>query len=213
LKQLGDGGRGSQKLLSAAPEEVVNTAKETRFYGDENGSTYDSQPTGKTPWEAVEDLSGHGNTRHGSDTKGVSQIVRLLTKLAPDGKTAGTSRATAFDSVMAELDAVKRAEIKVGEMESNGRASRTITVDSNGNATLPKTVPVTVTGRSGGYGSGYEAPNNPATGQPYPSSLRMLRPYQQTGQDPNATVPMRYNVTKGKWESVTHYPTNEPPTP
>jgi hypothetical protein len=40
-KQLTDGGRGSQKLLNDAPEEVVNTAKETRFYGDENGNVKD----------------------------------------------------------------------------------------------------------------------------------------------------------------------------
>jgi RHS repeat-associated protein len=36
-KQISDGGRGSQKLLSAAPDEVVNTQKPTRFVGDENG--------------------------------------------------------------------------------------------------------------------------------------------------------------------------------
>jgi hypothetical protein len=40
-KQLGDGGLGNRKLLNAAPEEVVNPTKETRFVVDESGNVKD----------------------------------------------------------------------------------------------------------------------------------------------------------------------------
>jgi hypothetical protein len=40
-KQLGDGGFGNRKLLNAAPEEVVNPTKETRFIVDESGNVKD----------------------------------------------------------------------------------------------------------------------------------------------------------------------------
>jgi hypothetical protein len=40
-KQLGDGGRGAQKALPPAPEEVVNPPKQTRFIGDELGNVKD----------------------------------------------------------------------------------------------------------------------------------------------------------------------------
>jgi hypothetical protein len=56
------------RLLKAAPEEAVNPPKQTRFYADENGRVYDSQATGKTPWQKVQELPGQGNARYGSQT-------------------------------------------------------------------------------------------------------------------------------------------------
>ena len=58
-----------------------------------------------------------------------------------------------------------------------------------------------------GYGEGVQVQRGP-DGKPLPG-----RPVEPTGRQPNAKVIHEYNPRTGKWDPLTHYPTDEPPTP
>ena len=152
-------------------------------------------------------LPGHGDARHGTRTTTAQQATRVQTGLAPDGKMASTPVATRFDSPEAQLHAVTEARKLIDAMAADGRASTAMRVGPDSRARIPRR-PVVVTGHPGGYGSGVQVRRNPVTDQPLPG-----RPVDPTGQYPNAMVVFKWNPLLGKFEPLTQYPTDLPPTP
>ncbi len=194
----------SVDLLGLHPDEADPNSKGKP---GEGGPDEESAPKPPTPQEQVDDLPGHGNARHGSQTTIAEQTTRVQTGVAPDGEMAKTSVATRFDSPEAQLDAVQQAQARTAQRVADGQVSPVIAVRPNGQAVLPRDVS-TVTGYPGGYGSGVEVVRDPATNQPLPG-----KPVQPTGQLPNAKVVLQYNPATGTWEPVTQYPTPDPVTP
>jgi RHS repeat-associated protein len=161
-----------------------------------------------TAQQQVEDLSGHGHGRHGSQTTTQQQETRVQTGVAANGDvTKKPPTSTRFDSPEAELDAVQRAQVRTAQRIANGQKSTAIEVAPDGTAKLPRDVS-TVTGYPKGYGSGVTVIKDPVTGKALPG-----RPVQPTGQMPNATVVLEYNPATGSWEPITQFPSNDPVSP